>query len=302
MFGFISKNLKSLFSAVSSKLNILFNTSKIDQETIQEVEKILLSADTGLTVARQITQRLQQGYNAGRIVTGQELKELLASYLQELLVNASINFDTNNSKIYLLVGINGSGKTTLLGKLAQKYVQANKRVLIIAGDTFRSAAVQQLEQLVSKLQVKVISGTQDSAPSAVIYRGCEEFKTGNYDILLIDTAGRLQAREDLMRELAKVERVIQKQLPDQAVTVLLTIDATLGQNSLDQARIFSAHVKVNGMVLTKMDGAAKGGIALAIVNSLKLPIAYISTGEKLTDLESFDTQAYIASLLSSNQA
>lgn len=298
MFGFISKNLKSFFSTVSSKLNLLFNASKIDQTTIQEIEKILLSADTGLAVARQITQKLQQDYSAGKIATGQELKELLAGYLQALLANSGVTFDTSVSKIYLLVGINGSGKTTLLGKLAQKYVQANQRVLIVAGDTFRSAAVQQLEQLVSPLRATVISGAQDSAPSAVIYRGCEEFKSGKYDILLIDTAGRLQAREDLMRELAKVERVIQKQLPDQKITTLLTIDATLGQNSLDQARIFSTHVKVDGIVLTKMDGAAKGGIALAIVNGLKLPIAYISTGEKLTELELFDAQAYVTGLLS----
>lgn len=301
MFGFISKNLKSFFSTVSSKLNLLFNANKIDQATIQEVEKILLSADTGLTVARQITQKLQQDYSAGKIVTGLELKELLTGYLQELLINSSISFDTNTAKIYLLVGINGSGKTTLLGKLAHKYVQAGKRVLIVAGDTFRSAAVQQLEQLVSPLKVTVISGVQDSAPSAVIYRGCEEFKTGKYDILLIDTAGRLQAREDLMRELAKVERVIQKQLPDQKINTLLTIDTTLGQNSLDQARIFSTHVKIDGIVLTKMDGTSKGGIALAIVDGLKLPIAYISTGEKLTDLELFDAQAYITGLLSSDQ-
>ncbi|HLB94013.1 MAG TPA: signal recognition particle-docking protein FtsY [Candidatus Babeliales bacterium] len=298
MFGFISKNLKSFFSTVSSKLNLLFNASKIDQTTIQEIEKILLSADTGLAVARQITQKLQQDYSAGKIATGQELKELLAGYLQALLANSGVTFDTSVSKIYLLVGINGSGKTTLLGKLAQKYVQANQRVLIVAGDTFRSAAVQQLEQLVNKLPVTVISGAQDSAPSAVIYRGCEEFKSGKYDILLIDTAGRLQAREDLMRELAKVERVIQKQLPEQKITTLLTIDATLGQNSLDQARIFSTHVKVDGIVLTKMDGAAKGGIALAIVDGLKLPIAYISTGEKLTELELFDAQAYVTGLLS----
>lgn len=298
MFGFISKNLKSFFSTVSSKLNLLFNASKIDQTTIQEIEKILLSADTGLAVARQITQKLQQDYSAGKIATGQELKELLAGYLQALLANSGVTFDTSVSKIYLLVGINGSGKTTLLGKLAQKYVQANQRVLIVAGDTFRSAAVQQLEQLVSPLRATVISGAQDSAPSAVIYRGCEEFKSGKYDILLIDTAGRLQAREDLMRELAKIERVIQKQLPDQKITTLLTIDATLGQNSLDQARIFSTHVKVDGIVLTKMDGAAKGGIALAIVDGLKLPIAYISTGEKLTELEPFDAQAYVTGLLS----
>lgn len=298
MFGFISKNLKSFFSTVSSKLNLLFNSNKIDQATIQEIEKILLSADTGLAVARQITQKLQQDYNAGKIATGLELKELLAGYLQELLINSSLTLDSNISKIYLLVGINGSGKTTLLGKLAHKYVQAGKRVLIVAGDTFRSAAVQQLAQLVSPLKVTVISGAQNSAPSAVIYRGCEEFKTDHYDILLIDTAGRLQAREDLMRELAKVERVIQKQLPAQKVTTLLTIDATLGQNSLDQARIFGTHVKVDGIVLTKMDGASKGGIALAIVDGLKLPIAYISAGEKLTDLESFDAQAYITGLLS----
>src|SRR3990167_904345 len=298
MFGFISKNLKSFFSTVSSKLNLLFNASKIDQTTIQEIEKILLSADTGLAVARQITQKLQQDYSAGKIATGQELKELLAGYLQALLANSGVTFDTSVSKIYLLVGINGSGKTTLLGKLAQKYVQANQRVLIVAGDTFRSAAVQQLEQLVNKLPVTVISGAQDSAPSAVIYRGCEEFKSGKYDILLIDRAGRLQAREDLMRELAKVERVIQKQLPEQKITTLLTIDATLGQNSLDQARIFSTHVKVDGIVLTKMDGAAKGGIALAIVDGLKLPIAYISTVEKLTELELFDAQAYVTGLLS----
>lgn len=295
MFSFIAKTFQNFCASVAQKLHSLFQATQVDQETIATVERILLSADAGLPVTKALTQRLQQDFQAGQLTSGAALQQQLSRYLSELLANATV---TLPGPVYLFVGINGSGKTSLVGKVAHQLQQAGQRVLIVAADTFRSAAVQQLEQLIAPLKIPVIAGPAQSAPSAVVYQGCEAFKTGQYDVLLIDTAGRLQAREDLLRELAKLTRVIAKQLPDTPVSTILTVDAILGQNSLEQVRSFKQHVPIDAIALTKMDSASKGGVALAIVSELQVPIAYVAFGEKLSDLAPFDAAAYVKALLS----
>ena len=294
MFSTLTKSLKSFCTVVAHKLQGLFQTAQIDQATITAVERILLSADAGVPVTQALVQRLQQDWQAGQLPDGAALQQHLARYLTELLAQSQI---TLQAPIYLLVGINGSGKTSLVGKLAYRFQQAGKKVLVVAADTFRSAAVQQLEQLVAPLGLPVIAGASQSAPAAVVFQGCEAFKSGQYDILLIDTAGRLQAREDLLRELAKITRVLAKQLPQTAVSTILTVDTILGQNSLEQVRSFQQHVPLTAIALTKMDSASKGGVALAITSELQVPIAYVAFGEKLSDLAVFDPQAYITALL-----
>jgi len=294
MFGFISKSLKSFCSGIANKLNKLFKSGEIDQGTINEVEKILLSSDAGPVVTKNILDKLNQDFIDEKIKNGEELRLILEEYLLELMIDSEISL---NNKIYLMTGINGSGKTTLIGKLAQSFTKNNKKVLLVAADTFRSAAVQQLESLVSPIGVKVVSGPPESSPASVVFKGCEEFKQNNYDILLIDTAGRLQSKTSLMQELAKIKKVINKQLPEEDIATLLTVDAILGQNSIEQVKIFSEYINLDAIVLTKMDSASKGGTALAIVDQFKLPIAYISFGEDLESIKEFNKKEYVSALL-----
>jgi fused signal recognition particle receptor len=204
---------------------------------------------------------------------------------------------TLDSQVFVLVGINGSGKTTFAGKLAHKLKQEGNNVLLVAADTFRAAAPEQLTAWAQNIGVDIVLGTPNQDPAAVVFAGCERFKKENYDAIIIDTAGRLHTKTNLMNELAKIKRVITKQLPDKSITTLLTIDAMLGQNSFEQAKLFKECTDVNGIVLTKMDGTGKGGIVFAIAHQLHIPIAYISFGEQLDNIKLFDAQEYVHDLL-----
>ena len=199
--------------------------------------------------------------------------------------------------LYLLVGINGSGKTTAAAKLAYQYKQENKRVLFIAADTFRAAATQQLAQWAQKLGADIVIGAEGQDPASVIFTGIQKFKQEQFDVLIIDTAGRLQTKINLMKELEKIKRVINSQLPQTPITILLTIDAMLGQNSFEQAKLFHESTPIDGVILTKMDGTGKGGIVFGITNELKIPIAYISFGEKPEQFTLFNAQEYVHDLL-----
>ena len=196
-----------------------------------------------------------------------------------------------------MVGINGSGKTTFAGKLAHKYAQESKKVLLVAADTFRAAAPEQLQEWSDTVGVDMVRGTQNQDPASVVCSGCEKFKTDQYDILIIDTAGRLHTKTNLMNELTKINRVITKQLPDKTVNTLLTIDSMLGQNSFEQAKLFHESTDLSGLVLTKMDGTGKGGIVFAITDELAIPIWYITFGEQLNQLKLFDKNEYVDNLL-----
>jgi len=293
MFGFIKDKLKKIYTHVTSKISTIFS-KKIDDETLKELEQVLLSADTGVKTTRIIINNLQKKYKNGEISEGQDLKVALQEQLYEIL--SAKKSDLGN-KVYLMVGINGSGKTTFAGKLANKFKTEGKKVLLVAADTFRAAATEQLEKWAETTGVSIVTGKHEQDPASVVFAGCEKFKQENFDVLIIDTAGRLQTKINLMKELEKIKKIINRHFPDEKINTLLTIDSMLGQNSMEQAKIFNESTDVSGIVLTKMDGTAKGGIVFAITSELGIPISYISFGEKIDQFKEFDAKDYVQDLL-----
>lgn len=293
VFGFIKNTLQRIYSTVTSPIKALF-ARPIDEQALADLELILLSADTGIKTTRHIMEKVKNAWQHGSLKDGQDLKALLQQELLSLLESQSFGQLT---KIIILVGINGSGKTTAAAKLGQILKQQNKKILFIAADTFRAAATAQLERWAQQLNVDIVIGTENQDPASVVFAGIQKYKTDNYDAVIIDTAGRLQTKINLMKELEKIKRVVTTQTPDQKITTLLTIDSMLGQNSFEQAKIFNESTPIDGVVLTKMDGTAKGGIVFAISNELKIPVAYISFGEKPEQIKKFDAQEYVRELL-----
>ncbi len=293
MFNFIKKSLNKIYHAITGKLQPLFGVTQVDDVVLQELQKILLEADLGVQATKQILEKLKTNAQLGSLNTGLELKNQLHDLLLAQLDLPKLHL----GNVILLVGINGSGKTTLASKLAAYYKLQNKKVLLVAADTFRAAAVEQLANWAQKLQIAMVQGVANQDPSSVVYQGCERFKQEQYDILIIDTAGRLQTKINLMQELGKIRRVISKVLPEAAITTLLTVDAMLGQNSLLQAQEFKQVAQLDGVVLTKMDGTGKGGVVVAIAQQLALPVVFISYGEQPEDLKFFNSNDYVSGLI-----
>lgn len=294
MFSFIKDKLNKIYSSFSSKISGLFKKEKIDDATLQELEALLISADLGVKVTKDVLQKLKDRYSRGEIKKGEDLKAELQNLLLELITAKKGETDCS---IYLLVGINGSGKTTFAGKLANMQKKSGRKTLLVAADTFRAAAVDQLIQWGQKSGVEVVIGKENQDPASVVFAGCEKYKNEKYDCLIIDTAGRLQTKVNLMKELEKVRKVITKVVPEQKVCTLLTIDAMLGQNSLQQAKVFHESTNVDGLVLTKMDGTGKAGIVFAIVQELQIPITFICFGEDINSIKYFDPQEFVEQLL-----
>lgn len=289
VFSFIKEKLSKIYAQFTSKLSSLLGRTTLDEQTVKELEVLLLSADTGVQATREIIKRLQAEAD------GRPLHEVLRTILLDELQKApSYIYD---AQVILLVGINGSGKTTFAGKLAHHYAQKGKKVLLVAADTFRAAAPEQLRIWAERSGVALIEGKPGQDPSSVVFEGCQKFKDEHFDILIIDTAGRLQTKVNLMHELAKINRVVTKQVPDYRMKTLLTIDAMLGQNSFEQAHLFKECTAVDGIVLSKMDGTGKGGIVFAIANQLHIPVAYISYGEAIDHMMPFDATRYVAELV-----
>lgn len=293
VFGFIKKTLEKIYTSVSSPLKALF-ARPIDEQTLNELETILLRADTGVATTKKIMDTVTSAWQHGRLKEGSDLHTILQEKLTAILTAQTY---TPNGAIYLLVGINGSGKTTAAAKLAYQQIQEKKRVLFVAADTFRAAAPEQLTAWANQLAVDVVTGAVEQDPASVVFSGIQRFKQGGYDTLIIDTAGRLQTKIPLMKELEKIRRVIHAQLPECSITTLLTVDAMLGQNSFTQAKIFHESTPLSGIILTKMDGTGKGGIVFSIVNELHIPIAYISYGEKPEQFKRFNPDDYVHDLL-----
>lgn len=291
MFSFIKEKLQKIYTGFTSKLSAFFGRTTIDEATLHELELLLISADTGVSTTRTIINQLRQASPT----QGVALRAVLGPILVSILQKAGI-YDTH-PPVYLLVGINGSGKTTSIGKLAHQLRSQGKKVLLVAADTFRAAAPEQLTSWASSIGVDIVLGSAQQDPSAVVFNGCARFKKEGYDALIIDTAGRLHTKTNLMHELSKIKRVITKQLPDMPVSTLLTIDAMLGQNSFEQAKLFKECTQVNGIILTKMDGTGKGGIVFAIADQLQIPIAYITFGEQVDHIKPFDAQSFVHDLI-----
>jgi fused signal recognition particle receptor len=296
MFSFIKNKLQKIYSSFTSQLASLFGRTTLDEATLKELEILLLSADTGVKTTRSIIDQLKAQCSTGNLKEGQTLRTALAPILISML-NKAGKVPVDDADIYVLVGINGSGKTTLVSKLAHKFTKERKTVLLVAADTFRAAAPEQLTEWAKKINVDIVLGQPNQDPASVVFTGCEQFKKGAYDILIIDTAGRLHTKTNLMSELAKIKRTIVKQLPNQDIITLLTVDSMLGQNSFEQAKLFKECTDVNGIALTKMDGTGKGGIVFAITDQLEIPIMYITFGEQPEQLKLFNAQEYVNDLL-----
>ena len=295
MFSFIKNKLQKIFSTVTSKLGSFFSRTIIDEAALKELEILLISSDVGVGATRSIIAALRKQIGAG-VTDGVHLKKYMHVVLLDILMQHRIP-DVDKQQIFLFVGINGSGKTTSIGKLAYHYVQQKKKVLLVAADTFRAAAPEQLSQWALKSGADILCGKEGQDPASLVYQGCEKFKNENYDILIIDTAGRLQTKINLMHELAKIKRSVEKQLSHQSVITLLTIDAMLGQNSFEQAKLFKESTDVTGIILTKMDGTGKGGIVFAIAQELSIPVVFITFGEQSDQIKKFDAKEYVNELL-----
>lgn len=299
MFDFIKKNLQKIYSSITTNLLSIFSTQKISAETLFEIERILITADTGTATTKKVISSLEKQYEQGLITEGHQLQQALEKELLTILQLTSQAKQQESSSVFLLVGINGSGKTTFAGKLAHIFTNQGKQCILAAADTFRAAAPEQLKEWAKASKADLFIGNLNQDPAAIAFGACEKFKQNQTDILIIDTAGRLQTKENLMRELTKIKTVIEKQLPGKKIHTLLTVDAMLGQNSFNQAQVFHEAIKIDGIVLTKIDGTGKGGIIFSITQQLGLPVEYISFGEQIDDLKLFNAQEYVTSLVGS---
>ena len=295
------KGLEKTRKEFVSKLSNLSKKYKnIDENYFEELEDILIMADIGVDTVMKFVDLLRKRVKSEKIEDTSTLKdiiidELFIMYVGNNIIDSKIHYATNSPTVILFVGVNGVGKTTTIGKLAHQLKNEGKKVMLVAGDTFRAGAIEQLEEWGKKVGTEVIKNTSKD-PSSVMYDGLEKAVNENYDVVLIDTAGRLQNKENLMRELEKVNRVIQKIIPTAPHETLLVIDATTGQNGISQAKSFKEITNITGVVLTKLDGTAKGGIVLAIKESVNIPVKYVGLGEGEDDLQKFDIEKYIYGL------
>ncbi len=296
MFSFIKNTLSKIYTHFTSKLGALFNRTVIDEATLKELEILLISSDTGVATTREIIAKLKEQVTNGSLKQGANLRSSLEQLLKEALITTEAPL-AEDTRVHVLVGINGSGKTTFAGKLAYHYANKGKKVLLVAADTFRAAAPEQLTAWAERTGADIILGKEGQDPASVVFEGCEAFKARQYDVLIIDTAGRLQAKKHLMSELSKIKNVINKKLPDYAISTILTIDSMLGQNSFEQAKLFKESTQVNCIALTKMDGTGKGGIVFSITKQLDIPIGYISFGEQMDQVKRFDADTYVHDIL-----
>ena len=295
------KGLEKTRKEFTSKLNLLtLKHNKIDEEYFEELEDILITADIGVNTVMNFIDKLKKRVKHENITSAEDLKEIIVDemfiiYVQNDIIVNKINFKEKGPTVILMVGVNWVGKTTTIGKLAFKLKNEGKKVLMVAGDTFRAGATEQLNEWGKKLDIEVVY-KENRDPASVVYDGLEKAKNENYDVVFIDTAGRLQNKTNLMNELEKINKVIGKIIPDAPHETLLVIDATTGQNGISQAKSFKSITNITGIVLTKLDGTAKGGIVLAIKDSVGIPVKFIGLGEKETDLKVFDIENYIYGL------
>ncbi|MCH9630351.1 MAG: Signal recognition particle receptor FtsY [Chlamydiia bacterium] len=299
-FSKIKKALSKTRSIFSDKLQLLFK-KPMGEETLEELERILFEADLGSKCALAFTDKIQKFAKKNPEARVKDYIDEMKSYALEIL-NRETNVSQKEaaaSRMILVVGVNGSGKTTTCAKLAKRIKDDKKSVLLAAGDTFRAAAIEQLEIWAGRLKVDIVKGQAGGDPSSVMFDALSAAKSRDIDVVIADTAGRLQSKTDLMHELGKVRKVCQKFDPNAPHETLLVLDATTGQNALDQAKIFNEFTPLDGLVLTKLDGSAKGGIILAIREELNIPIKYIGVGESMDDLMPFDPNEYIEALFSS---
>ena len=298
-FARLKEGLTKTRNSINESFNQLFSGfSSIDEDFYDELEETLIMADLGLDTTERIIDNLKDMVKKNHIKEVEACRELVINIIKEQMLVEDSAYDFENQKtVMLIIGVNGVGKTTSIGKLAAQYKNRGKRVMMCAADTFRAAAIDQLKTWANRAGVEIISQQEGSDPAAVTFDAVKAAVARDVDILLVDTAGRLHNKKNLMDELAKMKRIIEKEDPDAHLETLIVLDGSTGQNALEQARQFSNVTKIDGIILTKLDGTAKGGIAIAIQSELSVPVKYIGVGEKLEDLRKFDVQEYVDGLL-----
>ena len=295
----LTEGLKKTSSSAKSKLSGIFIGKKIDADTMESLEEALISSDLGVSASQKIVKEFEKNYS-GKTSDQEKLLEALSksiSNILEPLEKELIVSDVHHPHIMMLVGVNGSGKTTTAGKLAKRFSQQGKKVILVAADTFRAAAIEQLRGWAEKTSVELISAERGADPAALVYQSIEKARIQKTDLILIDTAGRLQNRIELMEELAKIVRVIKKLEPEAPHDSLIVLDGTVGQNALSQLKAFLDVAAITGLIMTKLDGSARGGVLVALAEEFGLPIHLIGVGETAEDLQDFNAMAYSRALL-----
>ena len=295
----LTDGLKKSSASATSQLTGIFTGKKINADTMESLEEALISADLGVAASSKIVQELAKKYD-GKSGDQDELLDALAVAISNILKPLQkqlLVLDTYHPHIMMLVGVNGSGKTTTAGKLARRFSQQGKKVVLVAADTFRAAAIEQLKGWAERSSVDILSAERGADPAALVYQSIEKARQQKADLILIDTAGRLQNRTELMEELAKIIRVIKKLVPEAPHDSLIVLDGTVGQNSISQLKAFQDVSAITGLIMTKLDGSARGGALVALAEEFELPIHLIGVGETAEDLQDFNADAYARALL-----
>lgn len=297
LFDKLKQGLTKTKQSVLSQVNNIFKVFvKVDEDLLMELEEILIAADVGVSTTTEIIDRLRDEIKEKRLNDGNDVKELLQEIIVDIIgANEDIKLDTKPSVI-LVIGVNGAGKTTSIGKIANILRNEKRSVTIAAADTFRAAAIDQLEVWANRAGVDIIKHQEGSDPAAVVFDAVQSAKSKKTDVLMIDTAGRLHNKKNLMDELAKISRVINRELSGVSIETLLVLDATTGQNAINQAKEFGNAANITGIILTKLDGSAKGGVVISVKHELGIPIKYICVGEKINDLDKFDAKEFVKAL------
>lgn len=302
MFSKLKEKLSKTKTSIDIKLSNVFANKKDIDEIIDDIEETLILSDVGVITSNKICENLRQELKKQTDKSESAIKSLLKLEMEKIL---NIKLDTNElenemgsqKKVILIVGVNGVGKTTSIGKLTNLYKNQGKKVLLAAADTFRAGAIEQLDIWAKRSDVDICLGTEQQDPSSVIYDAAKKFESGDYDILICDTAGRLHNKKNLMDELQKMRKILDKNLPDIEKEVIIVLDATTGQNGAIQVKSFFDKIHVDGIILTKLDSTAKGGVVFSIVNEMNIPIKYIATGEKIDDIEVFDAKNFVDAII-----
>lgn len=293
-FDKLKNGLTKTRESIAKQVNNVFSVFvKVDDELFENLEEALIMADIGVETSTYIIEKLRDNVKHKHITDGNLVKEELKSIISEILSTLDTTVDTSTTpSVILVIGVNGVGKTTSIGKIASHYKSMGKKVLLAAADTFRAAAIDQLDIWAQRSGCDIIKHQENSDPAAVVFDACAAAKARGADILICDTAGRLHNKKNLMAELAKINRVIERELPDSARETLLVLDATTGQNAVSQAKLFSEAADITGIILTKLDGTAKGGIVISIAKEQNVPVKFVGVGEGIDDLQEFNSNDF----------
>ena len=296
-FDKLKNGLTKTRESIAKQVNNVFSVFvKVDDELFENLEEALIMADIGVETSLYIIEKLREKVKDEKIHDPAEVKDAIIRVITEILEKDDEPFELPHPSVVLVIGVNGVGKTTTIGKLTHNYMENGKTVLLAAADTFRAAAIDQLQVWADRNNAQLIKHQENSDPGAVVYDAVQAAKARNTDVLICDTAGRLHNKKNLMEELRKISKIVNKEYPDAKVETLLVLDATTGQNALQQAKLFKEVADITGLVLTKLDGTAKGGIVLAIKHEMNIPVRYIGVGEQMDDLQEFNSKDFAKAL------